>query len=112
MASREQLQSRWASPDLAASPRYFVKSPAHNTTDDPPHKANGCKDGQHEQRHQAIRQAIPTLWELLVHGRKLAFMLLGGIISAPPIAALIGIIIGETLFRLKTPFRPPVRSEP
>jgi len=49
---------------------------------------------------------MPTLWELLVHGRELAFILLGGIISAPPIAALIGIIIGEILFRLKTPFRP------
>jgi hypothetical protein len=54
---------------------------------------------------------MPNLWELLMHDRELAFIHLGGFISAPPIAALIGIIIGEILFRLKILFRPAVRSE-
>ena len=47
---------------------------------------------------------VPILWELIIHKADGPLVLLGGHIFAPPIAALIGVILGEILFRTADSF--------
>ena len=65
------------------------------------------KDGQRHSWHVWAASsfiAAHFVWEELVHGREYAFIILLGFAWFPPLAALLGVIVAELLFRLKNFF--------
>jgi hypothetical protein len=65
------------------------------------------KDGQRHSWHVWAASsfiAAHFVWEELVHGREYAFIILLGFAWFPPLAALLGVIAAELLFRLKNFF--------